>query len=206
MKKILIIFTFLLISNHLSAQYFEIGSEIGFGQFATINSHNLFSKYSDNNYKVGILASYNPKKTILFINSGLLFQLKGNYQGYLENLKIPVGLDVFLGERFGYIIGGGFYLNYCYNTTGKVLAEVKETQRDLQFGSFFDIGGKFKITNFLSIFLKFQFDFDLTPLYKEGYYSAGGWLDGYDKIKSQEYSVNLGLMYRMHKKIKNNSG
>jgi hypothetical protein len=200
MRKIIFVFILFLTSARSWAQNFEIGGEFGFGKATSMGNSELFGQYADNNYKVGFLASLNPNHTILFINSGLLLQMKGNDQGYLENLKIPIGLDLFTGKKFGIVFGGGFYLNYFYSTTGNINPEIEETKREFQFGAYLDIGGKYQITNNLNIALKFQMDFDLTPLYEEGYYSAGGWLDGYENFKSKEYSVNLGIMYRFHKK------
>jgi hypothetical protein len=202
MRKIVFVLILFLISTHSWAQNFEIGGEFGFGKATSTSYSDLFGQYPDNNYKVGLLASLNPNNTILFINSGLLLQMKGSGQGYLENLKIPVGLDLFSGKKFGIVFGGGFYLNYFYSTTGDVNPEIEETKKEFQFGTYLDIGGKYKITNNLNIALKFQIDLDLTPLYEEGDYSAGGWVVGYENFKSKEYSVNLAIMYRFHKKSK----
>jgi hypothetical protein len=204
MKKIIIVFILFQTIPHSWAQNFEIGGEFGFGKTTTMGIGDLFEQYgnTENNYKVGILASFNPNHTILYINSGLLFQMKGNDQGYMENLKIPIGLDLFFDKKNGPLFGGGVYLNYFFNTTEKVYSYREEKKRDVQFGAFFDLGGKVQITNFLNIAFKFQIDFDLTPLYQEGSYSAGGWLDGYDNVKSQEYSLNLCIMYCLHKKSK----
>ncbi|MCX6243913.1 MAG: hypothetical protein NTU98_04345 [Bacteroidetes bacterium] len=202
MKKIIFAFILFLTTHPGPAQNFEIGGEFGFGKTTAMEISDLFGSDADNNFKAGILASFNPNHTILFINSGLLLQMKGNNQGYLENLKMPVGVDLFFGKKLGFVFGGGLYLNYFYSTTGKVFSEVEETKTNFQLGAYFDIGGKYNITDYLNIALKFQMDFDLTPVYEEGSYSAGGWLTGRDQLKSKEYSGNLSIMYRLHKKNK----
>lgn len=193
MKNFISVFIILLFVQDIKAQNFELGGVLGIGGTTIGGIEDLYSVFgqdADNNFKIGILASMNPDKTRLFINSGILMQLKGSDREYIENLKIPIGADAIFGREVGFILGAGFYVNW-----------VNKTSQRLQLGIFADMGVKFELTNRLNMLLKFQMDYDLTPYGKDAYYShAGQVIESYYNVRSMEYSVNLVFMYRLHKR------
>jgi hypothetical protein len=206
MKKWVSIFFLLFCLQNSYAQHFELGGEFGYGK-ATLNHgsyyRDLFGEYSENNFNIGIIGSFNPKTTVLFFNTGLFYQQKADNESLLNYFKIPLGINIEPGKKFRVMFGGGFYLSYLFLTSGYVNPDLASSKNDFQVGAYADIGFKYQIATSWNIFVKMQLDFDLSALYKQSipqHYGA----TVYQNIKSYDYLINIGFNYLMPARKKTN--
>jgi hypothetical protein len=197
MKKLILIFFLFFGFQNSFAQLFELGGEVGFGK-TTFDDYlyfsDLFGKYSDNQFNIGIIGSFNPNHSVLFFNTGLFYQRKEDYESSLNYFKIPLGLNIEPGKKFRVIFGGGFYLGCLFMTAGSVDPDLASSKNDFQIGSYADVGFKYHLVNSWNIFVKMQLDIDLTTLYKKTVPTHFGGNE-YQNIRSFDYSINLGFNY-----------
>ena len=167
MTKCFAIFFLLFCLPNSYAQHFELGGEFGYGK-ATFNDGSYYIKllgeYSENNFNIGMIGSFNPKTSVLFFNTGLFYQQKADNESLLNYFKIPLGVDIEPGKKFRVMIGGGFYLSYLFMTSGSVNPDLASSKSDFQVGAYADMGFKYQIANSWNIFVKMQLDFDLSAL------------------------------------------
>lgn len=197
MKRCFVIFFLFFCIQKSYAQHFELGGEFGYGK-TTFDDYlyfrDLFGEYSENNLNIGIIASFNPKTTILFFNTGIFYQQKADHESLLNFFKLPLGFDVEPGKKFRVMFGGGFYLSYLFLTSGNVNPDLASSKSDFQVGAYADIGFKYQIVSRWNIFAKMQLDFDLSALYKKSIPQHFG-VTEYRSIKSYDYSINIGFNY-----------
>lgn len=204
MRKLVLIISISCFSFLSHSQNLEIGGVVGYGK-SVFNDHldfeQLFSPTTYDNCKLGFVVSLKPNVTSLVFNSGILYQRKGNNEFSLNFIKIPIGLDVEPGKTIRFIIGGGFYFSYLFLASGTLDPDIKNSKSDFQFGSYIDLGMKYKIASNWSIYCKFQLDFDLSMLYKERIPSHQQDIS-YQGMRSYDYTINLGFNYLINRKLK----
>lgn len=195
MKKILVIIAFGLITEYLSAQNFEIGGEVSYGHAyysSNIDLESLFSESAENNLNIGISASSNPHKSVLFLNSGLFYNRIYNQSYSLNFLKVPAGIDLAFGNRLKFFFGGGAYINWLFYAEG--FQEPSEI-RDIIVGLYGDLGMRYLISPEWCIYLKTRMEFDQVPLFPND--NAGEHF--------YNYAVAIGFKYLIPSKNKKDS-
>lgn len=198
MKKILGIVVFVLATQYLSSQNFEVGAEFSYGQTfieSYINFKDLFKEDPINHFDMGFSASFNPQKSVLFVNSGLLFHRVIDQGNSLNFLKIPIGIDLAFGKRLKLLFGGGTYINWLFLTTGSYSQEPPD-KHDIIIGLYCDLGVRYRIVNDWSIYLKTRMEFDQSTLYS---YDQG--ID----YRSYDYGVIIGFSYLIPSKKEENN-
>jgi len=198
MKKILEIVAFILVTQYLSAQNFEVGAEYGYGH-ASIDSYisfkDLFSENELNNLNFGLSASSNPHKSVLFVNSGLYFHRIYDQENSLNFFKLPIGIDLALGKRLKFFFGGGGYLDCLFLMTGKYSQE-PPNKRNIQIGLYFDLGLRYLIVHDWCIYLKTLMEFDQSIIYS---YDPG------EEYYIYDYGIVIGFRYLITLKNEKNS-
>lgn len=168
MKRLIYILLFSLTISRSFAQSLEVGGEIGYGS-TYINDNIVFKEFFGSNALTnitgGVNIAFNPKKTIVFINSGIIYILKGNNNYSFNNIRVPLGIKIEPGRRGKFIIGGGIYLNYLFKPSGNVSPDFLDTKREFQFGGYFNTGAKYQFLEHWNVFLVVQINFDLSTLY-----------------------------------------
>lgn len=193
-KYILLCFLFLAFKN-VNAQKFETGGTIGYGR--------AYYHISENNYNIEATASIKLDTIFLWLNSGLVFQRRGNPGPWLNFIKLPVGIDLAPGRRLRYVFGGGLYMSYCFAEQDEI--EKLHNFQNFQIGTYFDLGLKYQITHSWNIFIKAQADIDLSTLYENSIPSHFG-EEEYENVKSFAFTINFGFKYLIPKKTKSNKG
>lgn len=192
MKNILGIVVFVLATQYSSSQNFEVGAEFSYGKTfieSYINYKDLFQEDPINHYDFGFSASYNPHKSVLFVNSGLLFHRVFDQANSLNFFKIPIGMDLAFGKRLKFFFGGGTYINWLFHTTGGYSHKPPYTH-DIIIGLYCDLGVRYRIVNDWSIYLKTRMEFDQSTLYS---YDQGIDYRSYDYGVVFEFSYLIPL-------------
>ena len=186
MRKILEIVAFVLVTQYLSAQNIEVGAEFSYGKTdytSYLYFKGLFSEDATNYLNFGFSASTNPHKSVLFVNSGLLYNRIYDQRYSLNFFKIPVGIDLAFGNRLKFLFGGGAYINWLFYTKG--LQESSKT-RDITIGLYSDLGLRYLIVRDWCIYLKTRMEFDQLSLFIDD--------DGSDE-HYYNYGVTIGFKY-----------
>lgn len=196
MKKSTILFLLLFLGLLGYTQNFEIGAEMGYGKTGIedpIRIGEIFYFPEDLSFKSGINIAYNPKKTFLFITSGLFYQLRETSGTFLHFMRLPLGVIVEPGNKVKFLIGAGVYLNYFFNASGKENFDISGSKRDFQVGVYIAPGIKYRIVPKWWLFIKIQLDIDLTTLYIDVSSHKGNKSYSYERAK--DLTFNLGFTY-----------
>jgi len=205
MKRSIYIILFCLTFGHSFAQIIELGGEIGYGS-TYLHENIVFKEFFGPNAITdlgsGFHIAFNPKKTIIFINSGIIYILKGDNNYSFNNIRVPLGIKIEPGRKAKFIVGGGIYLNYLFLPEGDVNIEFKKTKRDFQIGGYFDSGFKYQLLENWNLFFLVQVNYDLSTLYMEENPHHDGSRSN-SAIRSYDLSLRLGFSYLIP--IKNES-
>jgi len=202
MQTRILIVLFLFLSLGVRAQRFEIGSEFGCGRVGSQNTYPYSSvfKLSDNSksesYRTGFLCFYTPDSAMFSIKTGILYnRIVSRFDTQeikdLEILQIPVECDIRFGQKYYFTGGVGMGFNYLISPKTE-----NRTFPVFQLVLNANIGLGLKITNLLSLDVKYQLGYDITRLYSIAYPSHFG-----SSTEEDIYSYNgllcLGLRYRI---------
>jgi hypothetical protein len=197
MYKIIGILTMVLTSHYLLAQNIEVGAEFSYGKTSIDEGHtfeNIFEEGPLNNINLGFSVSSNPHKSVLFINSGMLYHRVYDEKNSFNFIKLPIGMDLVFGKKLKLFFGGGAYLNWLFLTRWNYYAP--PDLHNFQLGLYCDLGLRYQVDRFWSILLKFRMEFDQTLLYSL--------FEDYD-YWTHDYGVVIGFKYLIpSKNAKNN--
>jgi hypothetical protein len=187
-----VLLCFLIIAfQDVNAQRFETGGTIGYGR--------AYYHIGENNYNIEATASIRIDTIFLWLNSGLVYQRRGNPGPWLNFIKIPIGIDLTPGRKLRFLFGGGLYGSYCF-AEQDVVSKLHNFQ-NFQIGTYFDTGIKYQLTHSYNIFIKAQADIDLSKLYENSIPSHFGEED-YEKVKAFAFTINFGFKYVIPQKNK----
>jgi len=153
MKKLLVISLF-CVAARLSSQELSVGATActlmpTAGEWYNIK---LFNPFKVSRHMVGAVVNYAPEGRYYFFNSGLLMMSHDIDQF----LKVPVTVNVFFGRNVkGYLILG------CYNTFR--LNTSSDLYRFYDLGLDYGIGGDYKVTSHVRIFMEYNMYFGIIP-------------------------------------------
>ena len=190
--------TFVLTAQYLIAQNFEVGAEFSYGKTSIDKDKsykNIFEEGPLNNFNFGFSASSNPHKSVLFVNSGLLYHRVYDQKNSFNFIKLPIGLDLAFGKRLKLFFGGGAYLNWLFLTRWHYYNGPPELH-DLQIGLYCDLGLRYQIDRNWSINLKIRMEFDQSILYSL--------FEQYDYY-TYDYGVVIGFKYLIPSKDEKNN-
>jgi hypothetical protein len=175
---LIIILSDILATQYLSAQNIEVGAEFSYGKTLSASNFDLKRLFSDdaiNNLNFGFSVSSNPHKSVLFLNSGLLYNRISDHDYSLNFFKIPAGLDFAFGRRLKFLFGGGTYFNLLIKNN-------PSNAYFLSIGLYTDLGFRYLIVSDWCIYLKTRMEFDQTPVFKSD-------------NTSYEYFYNYGFIF-----------
>lgn len=201
MKKFITLIFLLILIENLTAQNFEIGGEVGIGKSSFLNqtgSKSLFGRSPMNNFTGGVTCSIKVRIPDFAINTGILYQHRVSFVVF-DFIKMPIGFLVETGKKAQFQIGGGAYISHLCNTSGSTDPDFKDLTYDFLAGVYLKSGARYRISRHLSIYLHIQFDYDVTPTYKEPIFDHWGHTY-YQNIRAYDYSFSFGLRYIIQKK------
>ena len=195
MKTKILLFLLLLSTKLVFSQSFYLGAMSGYGRSYIDNEScfkNLFDKFASNTYSLSFIASYKPKNPIISFNSGLsckLFLLKDRTS--FSFLKLPVGFDLQIGNKFQFLCGIGVFGQTFINKN----VEQYYDYTKFQGGIYADLGFDYLINEKFSIFLKVLKDFDMTSFDSERTYNHMGMSSETESYFLYSTDINLGIRY-----------
>ena len=187
-------------NQFMHSQKIEVGPEIGFGKsgindFETIiiSPVSPFNKDYINSLKFGFMGYLYPKKELLSVNSGLIYNQRGNSDYKFCFLRAPLGLDFNFGKKFKIFFGGGIYLQLL---TGYQCIDESDV-KSFQLGRLFNIGIGYQFFNNIAFIVKYDNNYDLTMIYKEMEHSPAVNYVWYEAQKGYDANICFGLRYRI---------
>jgi hypothetical protein len=194
MKKYLILFIFLFFVKFVFPQTFHIGAMTGYARGWSNTDKEKLGVWNVNS--ISFIVDFKPDKPILDFSSGLAFQTLYS-DGWTSNfLKLPLGMDFIIGNKYKIFFGGGIYGQLRLFDTPNFY---DDDYKHFQFGAFADLGFQFRLNDKYSLFFKFQYDKDLTPIFRHSHRSPGGSLDYVDEFLS-DLSINIGFKFKLKSK------
>lgn len=192
MNKYLIIFILAISFSNgvIIAQNKEIGVDIGYG-ISDIN----YTIEPSNYFQIGLNYYLHPIKAPFTIKTGITYNYKGNKDINFNFLKLPIGLDIIIGEKLNFILGGGFFVSYLVSYKGgENVFNFEESKKRLQLVGEANIGFAYQISEKIKVCLMCQFNNDITKLY---YYPGSSF--GGKNVKVIDGFCKLGVKYCINK-------
>ncbi len=199
-KIIIIISTLLLCNQLLYSQKIEVGPEIGFGRSEISEFYiiiNPFNKDYSDNFRFGLIGYFYPKKERFSVNSGIIYNQRGNYDDRLYFLRTPVRVDINFGKKIKIIAGGGIYIQLLIGDNSFVHSNFNSTKRSFQLGGGLNVGIGYQFSSKITFIVKYDNNFDLTRIYEGTSYSMGLRQIYYYGMKGCDTSVCFCLRYNI---------
>lgn len=202
MKRLLLCFLLVLVTNFLFAQKREIQASISVFP-ANFNNFLIEAKYK-----------YSPVKALFTLNAGVeylqgdtylmeigpdgSFQSNKYYSGFKsKKLMVPFSLNFCIGHN--YIVYGGGGLFFSANFNQKNTKYIKPTL--FQIGSYFNTGFQFKIKKKAFLNIEAKLLKDLSSSYQTPQTSSHfGFTGGMEDVRMAYFCVNVGGSYMLAKK------
>ena len=157
----------------------EIGINIGFGK-TTIDEYGEtfvlpFDNELPNYFRLGFCYYYTPRNAIFTLKSGIDYDYKGQNETRLNYLRTPLGLDFNFGRKVQFILGGGLFASYLIAYRGiSNDSDFEDSKRRFQIGWYGNLGFGVQISQKYNLSIKYQYNADITKMYKNRRTSPGG--------------------------------
>jgi len=203
------IFIIMLSFQSLYAQKHEFGTDIGYGTFYA-DTHNVSFKELYGNdlklgsyYEIGFIYHFTPIHAPFKLQSGVNYAYRKEDNMALNNLRIPLLLNFYLGKKIQFIFGAGLYFNYLfsYNVTNPY-SDLPDTKHLFQLGVLANTGIGYQISSKYRVFINYQINNDITNIYIERYgYKTGP--RNNEGIRGYDNFISIGVLYKLEPKLKN---
>jgi hypothetical protein len=188
----------ILTTQYLFSQNIEVGAEFSYGKSSLHNDpifENIFEEGPLNNFNLGFSVSSNPHKSVLFLNSSILYHRVYDEKNSFNFIKLPLGMDLAFGKKLKVLFGGGGYLNWLFLTRWNYYNGDPDIH-NFQIGLYGNLGLKYQVNRYWSVLLKIRLESDQCIIYSL-------W-DDYDYYL-YDFGVVLGFKYLLQpKKVNNN--
>ncbi len=172
MRTLIITILFLIFSaSDSKTQVLILSGNIGLSKSIVEYSpsiKDIFQDYNDigwkGNFEIGL--EYSPCKTLLSIRTGLGFLQSGNRSIDLYYLRLPLILQLNLGRKFKFSLGGGIYNGFLlsYNIKNEY-SRFENSKSNYDFGFLMNIGFKYYFHKQYGLSLDYQNSFGMKTIY-----------------------------------------
>ena len=118
-----ILLLFVVFLQPLFCQKSEVGFSMGYGKYLLEDYSrpfvHPFSEYGAHSFDIGLGYYYTPKEAAFSISPGLHYSIKGDNDLRLQYFRLPVGLDVSIGNKLiKFRLSFGTYLSALIADSG----------------------------------------------------------------------------------------
>ena len=184
------------------AQSHEFGVVVGYGE--TVKDEyrhalvNPFNSDFDDYLRIGLMYYFNIPKALLNINTGLSFDNRNYQYGKSTYLRVPLGIDLNVGNKLQFIGGIGLYFSYLLSFDSDFYESIVATN-NFQVGWQINAGIGYQISRRYNINIRYQNNFDITRMYTRERGSPGGGTSS-EEVRGYDYFFSLSVKYKIFKK------
>jgi hypothetical protein len=200
MKFYLSVFFLFLIIRPVAGQEIEIGAEVGYGK--TGNLDNVFSLSENakvNNYLIGFDFNYIPRN-IFSLTSKVLYSIDCSNSKSINYIKVPLGVEFLFGRKIRFTLGTGIMVSALIHYSRSITdTDFVSHHSDILGGVYINMGIKIIFANSWNLFVKFQEEGNLSPLYSYDvkYNIEGKEMIEHDYLRTYGLIINAGVAYKI---------
>lgn len=146
--------------------------------------------------QIGLDYQYAPGNSSIFFKSGLMYNARASEDRALDYLRVPLGIDIGIGNAFQFIFGASAFASYLLAHTGyEDNAAFMDTKQRFQVGWGGNLGFGLDLSERVNFNVMYHRNFDITEMYTVEPVGKNNELS--ENFTGQDGFVKMGLNYKI---------